>query len=255
MKLGMERWIEQELADLNLGDERLHKRLGLLLERLGRRPNSSLPEACEGWGELIGAYRFFSNSKVSLSGVISGHRQATVERMRGQRVVLCVQDTTFLNFGDCPQTEDLGPHTLGVECGLNLHPLIGVSETGQCLGTLWAKSWAKDPAQGGKATRAKRPIEQKESWKWVEGLEAVNQLPQELGLRVMVADREADIYDLMSRPRTPGVHWLLRAMHNRKTLEKEGMLEMLAATVALGEVQLNIPRRGGVPARSVGVNA
>ena len=246
----MESWIEAELAGLELGDERLHSRLGRLLDLLERRPASSLPEACGSWRELIGAYRFFFNPKVSLCGVISGHRQATVERMRGERVVLCVQDTTFLNFGDCPQTDGLGPHTYGHECGLSLHPVVAVSENGECLGTLWAKSWAKDPAQTGKVTYKKRPIQQKESWRWVEGLDQINQLPEDLPARVMVADREADIYDLMSRPRSAGVHWLIRAMHNRRTLEKEGMLEVLNRSNPLGEVELEVPRRPGIAART-----
>ena len=246
----MEEWIEEELEGVRLGDERLHQRLGRMLEKMGKRPVSSLPEACGDWGELLGAYRFFANAKVSLSGVISGHREATVGRMRGEKVVLCVQDTTFLSFGDCRETEGLGPHTHGHEHGLSLHPVVAVSPSGECLGTLWAKSWAKDQALEGKKTYKKRPVKERESWRWVEGLEAVNALPEDLPMRVVVADREADIYRLMSQPRRAGVHWLVRAMHNRITSQKEKMLEVLADTEALGEVELTVPRRRNVPSRT-----
>lgn len=39
-------WVETETAGCDLGDERLNRRLGAMLEALGERPGKSLPTAC-----------------------------------------------------------------------------------------------------------------------------------------------------------------------------------------------------------------
>ena len=49
-------WAEEELSDINLGDERLNKRSKTLLAALGEKPAASIPQACSGWGETMAAY-------------------------------------------------------------------------------------------------------------------------------------------------------------------------------------------------------
>ena len=46
----------------------------------------------------MAAYRFFNNEKVTYQKVLSPHRDATRKRMEGHKVVLCVQDTTEMDF-------------------------------------------------------------------------------------------------------------------------------------------------------------
>ena len=79
-------------------DERLDKRMRLLLEQLGGKPGASLPAACKGWNETLAAYRFFNNEKVTYQKVLSPNRDATRKRMAGHKAVLCVQDTTEIDF-------------------------------------------------------------------------------------------------------------------------------------------------------------
>jgi hypothetical protein len=50
-------WAEEEFETLELGDARLNRRAVLLAERLSQKPGSSIPGACENWGETIAAYR------------------------------------------------------------------------------------------------------------------------------------------------------------------------------------------------------
>jgi len=66
----MEKWIENELVGAEFGDERLTKRAAVLLERLGSRPEGSIPAACGGWAETMAAYRFFGNEKVTAQTVL-----------------------------------------------------------------------------------------------------------------------------------------------------------------------------------------
>jgi hypothetical protein len=61
----------------------------------------------------------------------------------------------------------------------------------------------------------KRAIEQKESHRWLESLELTQQwIPQDKKV-VTVADREADIYELLALPRREGSEFLIRACHPR----------------------------------------
>ena len=57
-------WIEDELAGIDLGDERLNKRCGRVLERLAADPQASINGACHGWAETHAAYQFFDHDAV-----------------------------------------------------------------------------------------------------------------------------------------------------------------------------------------------
>ena len=76
----MTSWAEEEVKAANLGDKRLNRRLGKVLEHLGQHPQISIPAACGGWSETLGAYRFFDNEKATFEGVLAPHYAATLER-------------------------------------------------------------------------------------------------------------------------------------------------------------------------------
>ena len=38
-----QRWVKEEITDCDLGDARLNRRLGMILEDIGERPDKSLP--------------------------------------------------------------------------------------------------------------------------------------------------------------------------------------------------------------------
>src|SRR3990167_1434074 len=141
----MASWIAEELCDVNLGDERLNQRYALLLYRLQDKPSLSIPGACKGWAETQAAYRFFSNQKVSKEKILSPHIQATQQRMKSHPVVLCIEDTSFINYDGQKETPGLGPHTSELEHGYFLHPLLAMTPEKLCLGTLHVHTWIRDP--------------------------------------------------------------------------------------------------------------
>jgi hypothetical protein len=104
----MRTWAEDEVQTADLEDRRLNKRLALLLERLGEHSQLSIPAACGGWKETMGAYRFFDNDKATFKKILAPHRDATVERMKSSPVVLLAQDSTEYDENIC-----LGPKGLG----------------------------------------------------------------------------------------------------------------------------------------------
>lgn len=91
-------WGEEEFKTIELGGERLNRRAVLLAERLAQKPSASIPGACESWAETAAAYRFLRNKEVSRDKVVTAHWQASQTRMAQHEFVLCIQDTTELDY-------------------------------------------------------------------------------------------------------------------------------------------------------------
>ena len=125
-----------ELADINLGDARLNRRARRVLQRLGEKPTLSIPSACGGWDETRAAYRLFDHAKVSAEKVLAPHIARTVERIRAHPRVLCLQDTSELDYTGKSDIQGLGPLNYETRRGLYLHPTLAVTPDRLALGLL-----------------------------------------------------------------------------------------------------------------------
>ena len=101
-------WAGEEFKEIDLGDVRLNKRTVLLAERMAASPMASIPQACDGWAETQAAYRYLSNDDIDWESIMAPHWQSSEVRMRAHPVVLCIQDTTELDFNG-QQIAGLGP--------------------------------------------------------------------------------------------------------------------------------------------------
>jgi hypothetical protein len=146
-----------------------------IAKSLAAAPKESIPTASDGLAETLAVYRFFDNEKVTLEKVLKPHVDATHRRIRKHPVVLVAQDTTELDYTGCRnRNRDAGPlNRSPAQRGFYLHPSIAFTPEGVCLGTLDAKIWARDPETFGtsRETVKSRPIEEKESYRWLEGWE------------------------------------------------------------------------------------
>ncbi|NCC41708.1 MAG: IS4 family transposase [Gammaproteobacteria bacterium] len=242
-------WAEAEFQGLDLGDTRRERRAVQLIERLAERPTASIPEACRGWGETQAAYRFLGSEAYDWMDILEPHRRCTRTRMAAHPVVLCLQDTTELDFNG-QGIAGLGPLSYEAQRGMYLHPTYAVSPAREPLGVLDAWMWARQP-KGPDGTRAG----EKESVRWLEGYARVAELAAELPATrlVYVADREADIRDLMVRARDLGTpaDWLVRAKHNRALPAGGKLWPTVLAGAVLGEVRFALPAGRGRTARAV----
>ena len=243
-------WVQQELAGVSLGDKRLNKRSVKLLERLATKPSASIPGACRGWGETMAAYRFLQQESVEWSDIIQPHRDCTLQRCQSHPVILALQDTTELDFNG-QSIEGLGPLSYEAQRGLYLHPTYAVTPERLPLGLLDAWMWAREP----KAPDGHRPGIC-ESVRWREGYERIAEIAEaHPDTRwVYVADREADILDVMQRANALGnpADWLIRAKHNRKLGKDEAKLwEQVEQETVLGKVAFYLPPRPGRKGREV----
>lgn len=116
------------------------------------------------------------------------------------------------------------------------------------LGLLNQQVWVReDQDLGKKHLRHKKNIQEKESQRWITAL-AETQTAIPLATTVVtVADREADIYDLLITPRSVNSHLLIRASHNRavSSLEPSGpkgqrLLDRLHQCPEMGQITIEI---------------
>jgi hypothetical protein len=242
-------WTEAEFEGLDLGDARLNKRARILMERLAAEPTASVPNACNGWGETMAAYRFFDNASMDWRAILEPHWQQTQARMDARSVVLCLQDTTELDFNG-QRARGLGPLSYEAQRGMYLHPTYAVTPAREPLGILDAWMWAREA----KDTAGHRGGP-RESLRWSEGYERLAELAPQLPCTrlVYVADREADMMPLMAPARELGtpVDWLVRAARNRCLADGDRLWAHTSAGAAVGQIEFAMPARHGVKARTV----
>ncbi|KAA1004061.1 IS4 family transposase [Paraburkholderia panacisoli] len=246
-------WASEEFAQANLGDARLSHRLIALARQLATSPHTSLPQALSP-AELKAAYRFFDNDQVDTDGVLAPHIAQTLHRMEQTPVVLAIQDTTEFNLTHLPATDGLGRCTGGNERGFLMHSLLAVSPEGLPLGLLGMKTWARpEGTKGSAAQRKSRPIHEKESIKWIEGLAHLSALKSrcEHTQLIGIGDRESDVYELFAAQRPDGVDWLVRAAWNRCARHPQRYLwQAVLHTPVAGHTELLVPAKGTRPQRT-----
>ncbi len=200
-----------EVLGADFGDQRLNQRLVTVIEEPGAQPQLSIPAATDGRAEMEGAYRSFDNEKVSPEKIRESHVAATIERVAQCEMVLLVPDTTELDLTrPSRRVHGAGPMDSDVRCGAFHHPLIAFTIDGVPLGTVSQKTWARDAIETSLTKVQKQrkiratPIEQKESYRWIEGQRAALDIAAACPSTqcVCVSDSEADIYEVFSEPRT-----------------------------------------------------
>ena len=250
--------IMNEFAHAQLGDQRLTKRLCRVAEDFADQPDVSIPKASGDWGQTCAAYRLLDNDQVKPADILAAHQIRTLERAATVPLLLAVSDTTSLNYSQHAATAGLGPIRTRRDktLGLWLHSLVAFTPQGVSLGVLDAQCWARDPAAfGSRHQRKSKPIEAKESYKWVHSLQTLQRAAAQTPHTrwVMIADREADVYELFQRaqqqPQGPAL--LVRANHDRNLIDRErSLFAHLARAAVAGTVQVQVPRRPGQAVRT-----
>lgn len=246
-------WAEEEFGGVRLKDKRLRNRLLVMARDFGDRPQASIPQACDSRSKTKAAYRFFDHPETALETLLTPHYEATVKRMEKEAVVLAAQDTTSLNYTTHREgTEGLGPIGSRKEgaVGLELHDTLAFTTEGTPLGIVDAQCWARDPeAFGQKHRRYERPIEEKESRKWLGSYRRASEAQKRCSktMVVSVGDREADIYELfvLALGEEGGAKLLVRAERDRLLADGQGHLWETVGGCALAGIQgVHVPRRG-----------
>ena len=243
-------WIIEETKTANFGDKRLIKRYGNILNRLCGAPNESIPASCKGWNETLAAYRFLNHQNVTAEQIMSPHRDATLERIKGEKIVLIPQDTTEIDFTGRKSLLGIGCLTQKSGQGFYLHPSIAVTPERCCLGVVDMQSWVR-PDIGKQTNRKKRPIEEKESYCWLKGYQEANKIALAAPDTVIVSisDREGDIYEVLEKlpSEENKAYWLIRCNHDRSILNKTTqkfelkLREAVSQSSPIGQLEFEMP--------------
>ena len=200
-----------ELEKLDFGDPRRAARGQLVGERLAHQPKASLPVAMRDEAELEGAYRHLTSPAVTLGNVVAPHVELTRQRVREAGSAYAVHDTTDFTFGGEAEREGLG-RVQGDDQGFLAHLSLAVSADGQRtpLGLLAVGTRVRGTA--GRRTGSERD-------KWALGMEHATQGLEADNL-IHVADREGDVYEVLSWLMQERRHFIVRAAQDRLVLEQ-----------------------------------
>ncbi|MCX6126762.1 MAG: IS4 family transposase [Proteobacteria bacterium] len=249
-------WVSNEFSSLHLGDKRLNERAKKVASIFSENPQASIPAAFANWNDTHAAYTFFSNPKVTDKKILEAHTDATLERASNCSVVLAIQDSTSFNFTRLKSTQGLGKigdSTNGNGRGLVCHHTYLVNDEGVPLGTMNREVWDRETSRfKSRVKRAKAPIEEKESFKWLKALRHTSLRMSHLKQTcvIHVCDREADIYELFEEAKTLEENFIVRVRSNRQinksskySSDGEKLFRHLMKSKPLGEIEVEVNER------------
>jgi Transposase DNA-binding/Transposase DDE domain len=210
----------EELAEA-FTDERLNERLATILRSMSRDPAASFPSVCSD-AELEGAYRFFSNVRVTPEAILRPHFEATTAKARSEPRVLVVHDSTDFTFRTDGARKGLGRSRKSTQTFYGHFSLV-LSADGarRPLGLAGVKTWVRGDDRSGT-----------EHARWLEQIQSTDRT---LGVQtgaIHVCDREADDYFTFHQLIASGTRFVIRAETKRWTLDAQGVRQKLASAMA-----------------------
>lgn len=227
------------------GDQRLCKSGKLLYKRMTERGTVCIRQLCDKRAELKRFTRLLEHPKVAHQEIIR-HGGMKVASVVAGRHVLAIQDTSELNYtAHLGRTQGLGKITNRKGAGLFIHPVLIVDANDlACLGIAHQESWIREATVPPKTTR--RPIEEKESYRWLQAIQKSEQYLQQAAQITVIADRESDLYEEWDRIPNERTHLLIRSKSDRRLAEGGTLSEWVGKQPAAACFVLEVPeRRGG----------
>jgi hypothetical protein len=200
----------------------------------------------------MAALRLLNNPEVTPAALLAPHQEAVVQRCAQHPCVVVAQDTTEMDFSHRRAMKGSGPLNSGKRRGFYMHSLHAVSSDGLPLGVFDAGFIVRDDAGfRGTGSRKRKPLEAKESRRWLEGYRRTCELARRLPECEVwsVSDREGDIFEVFEawqqEEGKPRAEWIIRANHDRALPGSEtgGLFHTLAAAPLLGTSSFDIPAR------------
>lgn len=156
-------------------DKRLDKRMNKIATDLLLSGIATVNKAITDHASKTAAYRALTNKRFNHNDILRGSYRKCAENIDVDHV-LCIQDTTEFNFNYIADKlgksdPDVGPTTKKEIAGLFCHPVLVCDSSGQNVYGLAAASiYNRDWNKKDKYERAYKnlPIEEKESYRWIE---------------------------------------------------------------------------------------
>jgi hypothetical protein len=229
-------------------DKRLEERGEKIMKSMAEKETAVLNQLTDTNAEYVAASRFFNNDSVKKEAIIeeSGERCGIAAK---RKHVLAIPDTSEVNYqahkGKLSRRDkELGPVGNDKDIGFFIHPMLVLErDSGFPLGIastyVWNRIWNKKTKEqrGYKSL----PIEEKESYRWVENAEKTKEVLEEAESVTIVADRESDIYEEFVVVPDEKTDLVIRSSHNRKLHDcDEKLFEHLSDLDVAGTYDLEV---------------
>jgi hypothetical protein len=187
----------EEFADVDFNGARLGKRLVRTMETLSKQPGNSIWASSGNRAEPKAIYPMRGNEKFDRDEILKAYREGTAKRTADEPVILAAQDTTTVNYDGRRKSEGNG-YISGKTTGVNIHTCPAVTPDGLVPGALDQRGYNRPEAREealAKERQKNRPIEEKESSRWLEAMETESGSIGEGTKAIHACDREGDMAD------------------------------------------------------------
>jgi hypothetical protein len=223
------------------GDRRLAATGDCLLAAMEKQQTMCLHALADSRQELLRYSAFLDNEAVTRYEMLVRTGQLTAQRAAG-RQVLVVSDTSECNYSrHTASKRGFGTVGNGTDIGVLIHPTVALdATTGGILGLVGAEVINRAPGKVG--DHKLRDADDKESRRWLAGVETAGDVLAEAAEITMVEDREGDIYDQFAR-RPQNVHLLVRAARDR-SVDGGKLFETCATWSEVTRYAITVPAKG-----------
>ena len=254
--LDSENWAENEFGNAPLNDQRLSNRLVEIARQQGENPGCSYSGAAGGnWAAVKGYYRLIDkpeDSAVTMENILQLHRTQTIRRMQDQKIVLCPQDGSDLNYNNLDHCKDLGVignnQTGAQSRGLHLHSMLAMTTEGLPLGVLRSECTAPQPKSDDDTRPASAiPIEEKKTFCWIEAVRDCQKIKRLMPHTTIIniSDREGDFFEMFDdqRNNSRNVELLVRAKHDRATTGELKLFDTARLAPVRAQIEIKVQRQ------------
>lgn len=219
----------------DLKDKRLLNRGNSILNRLFANSIYSIRQLASSDSEAKAMYRFLQNDNVSEANIVKNMSSNCVSCV-GNKSVLCIQDTSEINLYNhknrIKKDDYIGLNGTVGSLGFLIHPSFVLdSETLIPYGFSDVKIWNRtheEPKKDHSHQKKLLPIEEKESYKWIESSQNTKKVLENASEIIIIQDREGDIYEQFCLVPDQRTHLLIRAKTNRILQGKQKLFEYLS---------------------------
>src|ERR1041385_698890 len=236
-------------------DKRLDKRASKITSLLAASRSSSIKGSTLNEAEQKGFYRFLENEDVKEKQLVLEMQRRCARNVNGYHV-LAISDTTSIGLSE--KRNRLKPSSgvglVGNKEGLGflVHAsLVLHADYRTMLGYSAIKLWHRTEDKANNTTRIykKQPIEEKESFKWIESSLETKRVFAAAKLITIIEDREGDIYEQFCLIPDGKTHLIVRNRDNRCLANGEKLHDRLARTPVSGKYEIYVtgdPRKNNL---------
>lgn len=242
-----------------LADKRLEKRGSKILNELFRKQVHSIRQITENENSAKGFYRFLQNKRVSEDHIIENF-VTNCKASITSKYLICIQDTTEINLSShsnrINKDDFIGTTNAKNDKGLGffIHPSLVLDASNSTpYGYADIKIWNRPLDFKSKKERNYNnlPIEEKESYKWIEVSKNTKKALGNLADGILIIqDREGDIYEQFAVIPDEKTDLLVRARTDRTLTDGTKLFSCLTDQQVQGYYEIIVDAKKNRPKRT-----